>query len=181
MSPFKRVEVNKLKEFNIPISGIKEGNYEYKIEVNNEFFAHFDNSLVAGGEIQLNLLMEKMINIIILHFNFKGIIEASCDRCLDPITMKVKGEDKIFVKYGEEADVLAENVLVIPHDAHEIELAQIIYEMIVLSKPSRNVHGKRSECNQEVLNKLKEHEIKTNIEVDPRWAALNKLKNTNLN
>jgi uncharacterized protein len=173
--------VNKLKEFNIPISGLKEGNYEYKLVVDHTFFANFENSLVDGGEIKLNLKMEKLSNLIILNFDFKGTIETICDRCTDPLKTKVRGEDKIFVKYGEENDELAENVLVIHHDAHEIELAQTIYEMVVLSKPSKNVHTKEFDCNQEVIKRLKEYQIKATEETDPRWSALNKLKNTNLN
>ena len=176
-----KVVVNKLKEFNIPISGLKEGNYEYKLVVNQMFFSNFENALVEGGEIKLNLKMEKLRTLIILNFDFKGTIETTCDRCADPLKTKVRGEEKIFVKFGEESGELAENVLLIHHDAHEIELAQTIYEMVVLAKPSKNVHSKESDCNEEVIKKLKEYEIKANEETDPRWAALNKLKNTNLN
>jgi uncharacterized protein len=173
--------VNRFKEFNIPITGLKEGNYEYKLDIKSEFFTYFENTLVDGGEVKVKILMEKLNNIIILNFEIKGSIQTTCDRCADPLKTKVIGSEKIFVKYGTEAEELAENVLVISHDANEIELAQTIYEMIVLAKPSKNVHAKSADCNQQVIKKLKEYEIKNSESIDPRWAALNKLKNTNLN
>jgi uncharacterized metal-binding protein YceD (DUF177 family) len=65
---------------------------------------------------------------------------------------------------------------VVTHDTHEIDVSQYIYEMLVLNLPYKRVHARMKDCNQEVLNKLREFESHEDQESDPRWDALKKLK-----
>ena len=80
-------------------------------------------------------------------------------------------------------------MVIIPNEYHEIDISQFIYELIILSVPTKKVHPKVLDgtMNSEALTKLKELEIKENKSsenediTDPRWDKLKSLiteKNT---
>jgi uncharacterized metal-binding protein YceD (DUF177 family) len=51
--------------------------------------------------------------------------------------LAVKGKMKLIVRFGEEFNNDNEELLILPHGEFEIDIAQYIYEMIVLSVPLR--------------------------------------------
>ena len=79
--------------------------------------------------------------------------------------------------YNDEND----EILIIPHGEHKINVAQYIYEMIVLAVPQKRVHPgiEDGSLSSDILKKLEElepKEVKENKEeTDPRWDALKKL------
>ena len=77
-----------------------------------------------------------------------------------------------------------EELLILPHGEHEIDVAQYIYEMIALSVPLKRVHPgvKDGSLQTEALKKLNEltvketkEESKQEEDIDPRWDKLKKL------
>jgi uncharacterized metal-binding protein YceD (DUF177 family) len=75
-------------------------------------------------------------------------------------------------------------LLILPFGEFEIDIAQYIYEMIVLSIPLRRVHPgvKDGSLSTEALTKLKELTIKEQKKekkeeenIDPRWDKLKQL------
>jgi uncharacterized metal-binding protein YceD (DUF177 family) len=80
-----------------------------------------------------------------------------------------------------------EELLILPHGEFQIDIAQYIYEMIVLSVPLRRIHPgiKDGSLNTEALAKLKELTVeklkKDNKKeekeenIDPRWDKLKQL------
>ena len=92
----------------------------------------------------------------------------------------------LIVKFGDEYNDENEELLIIPHTDYKLNVAQFIYETIVLSVPLKKIHPGVADgtLKSEVLEKLKEFEIKGEVEkqtpgeninetIDPRW---NKLK-----
>ena len=74
--------------------------------------------------------------------------------------------------------------MIIPHGEYQINVAQYIYELIVLALPAKKVHPgiEDGSLKSEILNKLEElrpkeqtKEIKNTEETDPRWNNLKKL------
>ena len=93
------------------------------------------------------------------------------------------------MKFWGEYNYDNEELLIIPYSESKINVAQYIYEAIVLAVPLKRIHPGviDGSLHSEVLEKLKEFEIKEedqeeeeqqeehkNREIDPRW---NKLKN----
>jgi uncharacterized metal-binding protein YceD (DUF177 family) len=97
----------------------------------------------------------------------------------------IKGKLKVIVQFGEEYNDDNDELLILPHGEHEINISQIIYEMIALSIPFRKVHPgvKDGTLDSEALRKLNElrvEEIKeenknTEDNIDPRWDKLKQL------
>jgi uncharacterized metal-binding protein YceD (DUF177 family) len=165
-----------MKEFIIPFFGLKIGNHEFDFKIGESFFEAFESNLIENATFDVVLKLTKSANMLQLDFKAKGKIADFCDRCGDPLDVPVKTTDRLFVKFGNEAYEQTDEVLVVTNDTHEIDVSQYIYEMLVLGIPGRRVHKKTSDCNQEVLNKLKALETDEEPTTDPRWDALKKLK-----
>jgi uncharacterized metal-binding protein YceD (DUF177 family) len=144
--------------------------------------------LVENGEVQINVQLEKRSAFLKLHIHLAGWLELVCDRCLENYKQDINLDTELFVKYGQEVDFEeGDNVIWVLPEEHVIDLAQVFYEYIALSIPLKQVHPNPSgnnSCNTEMLEKLNHHQFREedNIDetdIDPRWAALKKLKNNN--
>lgn len=175
-------------KYNIEFKGLKEGVHDFEFEVNDQFFAHFDESPVNNGELAVQVMLEKRSTFLKLELDLAGWMMLTCDRCLELYKQPVENNTEIFVKFGEErtGDDEEDNIIWLSTEDHQVNLAHIIYEYAVLSIPLRHVHPKNSEgkrgCDPEMIAKLKKYtqpakdeEVKT----DPRWDALRKLGNYN--
>lgn len=172
-------------KYNIEFKGLKEGLHEFDFEVNDLFFEHFEDTLVEKGDVKVLVLFEKRKTFLKMHFKVSGNVELVCDRCLEPYLQDICHESDIFVKFGDEAgDDSSENVIWVLPEEHQVNVAQLIYEFIVLSVPLRQVHpinktGTR-DCNPEMIAKLKELAISSKTKEnsdDPRWDKLKNLNN----
>jgi uncharacterized protein len=175
-------------EYIIRFSGLKEGVYNYDFEVGDTFFEQLDYSEINKAQLKVKAVIEKKETMLMLHVELEGEVELMCDRCTDDFKLSISGEEELIYKFGdEESD--DEKIVCIPHNEIEIDVSQAIYEATCLAIPSKRVH-QDGQCNKEMLNAMdnylmieseEEEEPSTdndddNDEVDPRWAALNKLK-----
>ena len=137
---------------------------------------------MTKGEIQADTTLEKRGSFMKLFIKLNGFVELVCDRCLDSYNQKVNSKYELFVKFGENKEEDDEIIWISPEE-HNINLAQLIYEYIILSLPLKQVHPDKKDgtngCNQEMLDKLERHKMngEKNISIDPRWAALKNLTN----
>ena len=90
---------------------------------------------------------------------------------------------KLVVQFGDEFNNDNDELLILPHGEHQIDLSQYIYEMIVLSVPHKRIHPgvKDGTLQTEALQKLNELQVKEIKEekkeddIDPRWDKLKQL------
>ena len=182
MQHFFRI-VSWKSKYNIEYKGLKEGQHDFEFEVEDTFFAHFEESLIKDGEVYIKATLEKRSAFLKLHLKIKGWVELSCDRCLENYPQKIKQKTELFVKFGESEYEEGENVVWVLTEEHHLNLTQTIYEYVSLSIPLRHVHPKNKEgkrkCNKKMLAKLKNYMHIENVEeeiTDPRWDALKNLK-----
>ena len=109
----------------------------------------------------------------------------------------------LTVKEGEEYDDSDDEVLVIPGHWRELDLTPLMRDTVLLTIPIMHAHPE-GECNEQMLDRLEQmravnitddeqlHEAEGGIDqevnankssedddIDPRWAALKKLKDNN--
>ena len=178
-----------LKQFNVPFVGLKLGKHSFQYQIDNKFFEYFSFHEFESSNIIVDVLLEKKTTLLELAFHSKGTVNTLCDVSLEPFDLEVEGTFSLVVKFGEVYNDDNEEILILPHEEYQINLAQYIYELIVLSIPSRRVHPKVMDgtLESDALKKLKELEVRneTSTEkessVDPRWDKLKDLitdKNT---
>jgi uncharacterized metal-binding protein YceD (DUF177 family) len=179
--------MNKTKEFLIPFVGLKLGKHQFEYQISNAFFEIFDYNEFQNSDIKVNVVLEKKSTMLELSFKHKGTVNVPCDLTSEDFDLPVKGKMKLIVRFGEMYNNDNEELLILPHGEFEIDIAQYIYEMIVLSVPLRRVHPgiKDGSLKTEALIRLKELTIKEQKKehkqeqkeenIDPRWDKLKQL------
>ena len=178
------VEMNKTKDYLIPFIGLKLGKHHFEYQISNKFFEIFDYHEFQNSDIKVNLVLEKKSTMLELSFKHKGTVNVPCDLTGEDFDLPIKGKMNLIVRFGETFNNDNEELLILPHGEFEIDVAQYIYEMIVLSVPLRRVHPgvKDGSLKTEALTKLNELAVKEQKEenkkeenIDPRWDKLKQL------
>lgn len=166
-------------KYDVEFKGLKEGLHKFEFEIQNKFFEHFEQELVSVGNVKVRVTLEKRSLFMKLHLALKGWVELTCDRCLENFNQNIKLKTELFVKFGENNYDDNEIIWISPEE-HRINLAQLIYEYIILSIPIRHIHQEKngvSGCSPEMLEILRElasteEEEEKEQKTDPRWSAL---------
>lgn len=171
--------MNNLKKFIIQFRGLGVEIHQFKFKVNESFFEAFNYSELKAGDVSVNLSMEKQETMLVLGFSLKGSVKVLCDRCLDEFDFAIDSSERLIVQFGESYQELSDEIVVIPENAYEIDLAPYIYEFINLSLPIQKIHPNDSEgnslCKKEITDLL--DDLGGEQQIDPRWEELKKLKN----
>ncbi len=177
------VEMKNTKEFLIPFIGLKLGKHHFEYQISKAFFEIFDYDEYQNSDIKVNVVLDKKSTLLELDFKHKGTVNVPCDLTGEDFDLPIKGKMKLIVRFGEEFNNDNEELLILPHGEFEVNIAQYIYEMIVLSVPFKRVHPgiKDGSLQTEALTKLNELTINEEKEenkeedIDPRWDKLKKL------
>jgi len=127
--------MNPLVEYTIPIKGISDGIYQFDYQVDRHFLGHFEHSPIQDANIQMQVELEKKPSLFVLQFNFSGTVKTNCDRYLVAIDLPVSGRNRILVKISEETESIDPEVVYLHPEAIRLELADLIYEFLILSIP----------------------------------------------
>ncbi|WP_340067255.1 DUF177 domain-containing protein [Ascidiimonas aurantiaca] len=173
--------MKKLKEYSIPFAGLKLGQHQFNYEIGKAFFEDFNFDEFNDASVQVQVLLDKKSTLLELEFKASGTVNIPCDISSEPYDQKITSSLHLVVKFGEEYNDENEEILIIPHGEHQIQIAQYIYEMIILAVPAKRVHPgiKDGTLDSEIVKKLKElqpkEENNNDTKTDPRWDSLRKL------
>ncbi len=178
---FKQVVMDLLKEFDIPFSGLKQGKHRFDYKIENKFFESFGYNEFNDADIDLQVTLDKMSSALEVHLKGKGTVNVNCDVTSEPYDQEITPSLELIVKFGDEYNDGNDEILILPHGEHQLNIAQYVYEMAVLAVPQKRVHPGVLDgtLQSEALVKLEElhpKETKKNeTNSDPRWDALKKL------
>lgn len=161
-------------DMKIRFSGLKPGNYTYAFTLTDEFFEEHKNDEIEGGNVIIDVKMERLERMIMLHFSLKGEVRTLCDRCLGELTLPIEGEESLCIRFSDSETCDDEDVVVLPENAFEIDLTQWLYEYVAVRIPMQHIHPD-GECNPEVTRFITDDE-KREDDIDPRWEALIKMR-----
>ncbi|HET8737199.1 MAG TPA: DUF177 domain-containing protein [Pricia sp.] len=171
----------KQKEFNIPFSGLKQGKHNFEYRVDNAFFESFGYDEFNGANIVLKVVLKKMSTMLEFELDARGTVNVDCDLTREPYDQPVSADLELVVKFGDAYNDDDDDILVIPHGEHKVNIGQYVYEMLVLAVPLKRVHpgvldGSLQSDALKKLEELQPKEAKKNrTESDPRWNELKKL------
>lgn len=176
--------MGKFSEFKLPLKSMPIGSHEFEYYLGGEFFANMESVDIRDADLNVKLKVTHKSDVYDLSFEIIGEITLLCDRCLDEMQYDVDADYQIAVKYGEEYCDDSDEVLVIPENENYLNVANLIYDTVLLSIPIMHVH-EDGQCNQEmseVLRKHQSHEASDDEgdkDIDPRWAKLKELSENN--
>ena len=194
--------MGKFDKYKIDLKGMQADSCRYEFVLDNLFFANIDSPEVQKGKVNVVLVVKKTSRAFELNFQTDGIVWVPCDRCLDDMEQPVSSTDKLLVKFGHEYAEEGDNLIVIPEEEGEINVAWFMYEFIALAIPMKHVHAP-GKCNKAMSSKLSKHlrttpddemdedafvpdeagnelvNDDTETAVDPRWDELKKILDNN--
>ena len=176
------MKVSELKEYTIPFIGLKIGTHHFDHQIERAFFEHFEYQEFDQADIALQVVMEKKNTMLEFDLAFEGTVNVLCDLTSEPYDQPVSGTYHFVVKFGEEYNDENDELLILPHGSHEVNIQQQVYESIVLAVPARRVHPgvKDGTLKSDILDKLEElspgeQSGQDDSATDPRWDDLKKL------
>lgn len=174
--------MNWLSQYSIQFSGLSEGMHLFDFSVDKRFFAEFEESEIEEGSVHIQIEMEKRSTYLRLNFLISGEVELICDRCLENYMQPVESHYPMLVKFSDTETDDNDEVIYLNSGDHQLNVAKLIYEFIVLSIPIRHVHPEDEEgnslCDPEMLKKIDEYRVTgtdDNDVVDPRWNDLRQI------
>ena len=163
--------------YSISFRGLEEGKHQFEYKIDNTFFEVYQYEDILGADIQVHLEFIKKSTLLELSFAIEGIVKVVCDISNEIYEQPIEGNLDLKVKFGNEYNDENENILIVPHEAYEIEISQFIYEIIVLALPTKRIHPGvlNGTLKSDILDKLEElqgNDEKQNNTIDPRWEKL---------
>ena len=173
--------MDKLRNYDVSFSGLKTGKHEFRYEIDKEFFQLFDTEQeFTNPKITVEVLLDKHSTFLEFEIKVDGTVELVCDITNVNFDHPIENEIGVLVKFGEEYDDSEEDVITIPSNDHAFNIAQLIYENVVLSIPMKKISPDVTDEDLEILEKFGPKETEAEEpKSDPRWDALKNLKNKN--
>ncbi|WP_370897571.1 YceD family protein [Chryseobacterium gossypii] len=176
--------MDKLRNYDVSFSGLKNGKHEFRFEIDKTFFQLFDTEQeFTNPRITVDVLLDKHTTFLEFEIRIHGLVELVCDITNENFDYPIENQIKVLVKFGEEYDDSDEDVITIPTGDHAFNVAQLIYENVALSIPMKKISPNVSDEDLEILDRYSPKDIEEakekEQENDPRWDALKKLKDKN--
>ena len=172
-----------LRSFDIHIYNLSLGEYLYEIDIDRKLFEAFENEIVSDGNLIAKITLKRSETMIEMDFHVEGSVTLECDRSLDLFDYTLQFEKKMIFKLGEVEEELSDEAMVISRDTQTINVGALIFEFIGIEIPMKKLHPRFEEEDEEteevflVYSSQDDDEIEENTKPDPRWEALQKLKN----
>jgi len=170
-----------LKEFAVNIIGLSKKAHLFNYRLEKGFFEKYGSEAVSDGRFDIEVVLDKKETFIEVNFKISGQAALVCDRTLEPFDFPITENRKMVFKYGEEAQEISDEIVIITRDQDSLDLGQYLYEFISLAIPMKRLHPRfanEAESNEPVVYSTSQNETeeKENDTIDPRWEKLKKLK-----
>jgi len=165
-------------DFNIEFSGLKLGHHNFDFDISETFFNDYNYCDFSHVDINIDVALIKKTTIMEFNIVVRGNVRIKCDLTNEPYDQSIGNNIDLVVKFGNEFNNEDDEILIIPHGEHKINLAQYIYELIILSVPAKRIHPGviDGSLKSEILNILEDLKPKENKKtVDPRWEKLKEI------
>ena len=168
-----------IESFKIDLKALPQGVSTLEFKLDDAYFEAIDAPDVQSGELLSSLSISRTDDFFELNFHTEGIVHIPCDICLDDMEQSIETDDRLLVRFGEDYSE-EDDLVIVAENEGILDVAWFIYEFIALNIPIKHVHAP-GKCNPAMIEMLQEHSAARSGEeeeetVDPRWAALLKLK-----
>lgn len=152
--------MGKFDQYKIILKTLPGGTHTYEYLLDTDYFRKIDSPEVERGKVNAIVTVKNTDNEFEIRFQLEGIIQIPCDRCLDDMDWPISQKSRLIVKLGKTYSEESDEIIVIPEDEGEINLAWFLYEFIALSIPVKHVHAP-GKCNKLMTSKLNKHIVRS--------------------
>ncbi|MFI3270379.1 MAG: DUF177 domain-containing protein [Rikenellaceae bacterium] len=133
------------------------GLHHFEYVANEALFAQYEGCELLGGSCEVFVVLQRNESMLTIDVDIEGAVEVECDRCLEPCSIEIDYVGLLVVKFSDDEALQSEydgEILWLPTGATEVDLAQYIYESIILSLPYQRVHPD-GECDEEMTRRFR--------------------------
>lgn len=152
--------MGKFDQYKIMLKTLPEGTHTFEYLLDTEYFRKIDSPEVERGKVNATVTVKNNEGEYEIRFQLDGVIQIPCDRCLDDMEWPISQKSRLVVKLGNTYSEESDEIIVIPEDEGEINLAWFLYEFIALSIPVKHVHAP-GKCNKQMSTTLKKHLVRS--------------------
>lgn len=182
--------MGKFSLYKIPLKTLVDGVHVFEYILDSQYFKLIGDadSDIKTGSVQVKVSVKRVSSIFEFNFVLNGQVTVPCDRCLDDMFVDIDSKSRLIVKFGECYSEESDEIVIIPEQEGEINIAWFLYEFVALDIPMKHVHPAGT-CNKAMTAKYNKHKAiskddeelgdddaeidEADIEdSDPRWDAL---------
>lgn len=166
------------RDFDIVFSSLGLGSHTFTFSLSDTFLALFGYEDHQKLEATATVTLLKQNTFLEVNFALAGTIEVFCDRTGEPFLQNIGNSFDLLVKFGEAYNDIDDETLILPQGEYQLNVAQYLYELVVLGIPIKNVHpdakkSKKAKPEAELPKQTEQSEE----DLDPRWDKLKDLLN----
>jgi len=170
----------------IELEKLEGGRGDFAHVYQPETIGPVDEHITLTEPAQVKATVKRAGNDVFVDGHVETRVRVECDRCLKPVELPVTADFALEYIPGAEyesssvAALSEEEMAVSVFDGESIDVEEIVKEQVLLAVPARTL------CREDCKGICPECGIDLNTgrcncesqDVDPRWAALKALKNT---
>ncbi|WGH24865.1 MAG: YceD family protein [Candidatus Shikimatogenerans bostrichidophilus] len=130
-----------LKKFYI---SLLPNNENFKFFINSNFFKEFLKEEEDYLNPKINIIIKKKNknSYIVLKIYFIGVITLICDITLNKFLFKINKKKKLNIFFSNNYNNKSDNNIFLPLNTIRINIAQYIYDSVILMLPIKKIHPK---------------------------------------
>ena len=125
----------------VALDSLELGAHVFDFQLDNAYFSEIENSELLGGEVKVEAHLNLREYDFDLDVTVKGLVQVTCDRCLDTMDVAINAEECEW-EWDEEPKL--------------IDLSWLAYELIIVNLPLVHSHQDGG-CNPEMDALLQSH------------------------
>jgi len=165
-----------IRNYKIKFAGLKNGKHNFDFDIEQEFFQLFGaEQEFDHAKLKADVTLDKHTTFLEFKIKISGTVDLVCDISSEEFEYPLNTEIEIQVKFGDTFNDDNDEIIIIPHNEMDFNIAQLIYEAVSLAIPMKKISPNVSEESLQLLEQYSPKEKDTS-EIDPRWSALQQLK-----
>lgn len=166
------------KNVQLVFGSLKEGIHEFEYQLNQSFFADFEQEIITNGDVHVLLNLERSERHLSLGFKLKGWVEKQCDVCLSELQFPVESEQNLHVKITDKLADDEADLIYLPGNEYQMDLGAHLFDYVALALPMK-IECKdslnREECDEKILEMLTTTDETDANASHPEWQKLKEI------
>ncbi|MCQ2330691.1 MAG: DUF177 domain-containing protein [Paludibacteraceae bacterium] len=124
----------------IELDKLELGKHSFDFQLDNAYLSGIEKTELLGGAVSAKAELDLRPNTLALHVWVDGVVQVTCDRCLDSMDITIQADDDMEIE----------------DDARTLDLQWLAYELIVVNLPLVHSH-QNGGCNPQMAALLQDH------------------------
>lgn len=140
--------------YSIDYKNLAVGEYDFELPIEDSLFNLWEESEIKHGHGIAKVHLVKHADMSEMSVEMSGEVEVVCDRCLEEFMHPFSWSESCVIRVtDDEPEEETDDLFISPAD-EKLDLAQWLYESVILSLPYKWVHPDIKDCNPEMVSRI---------------------------